>query len=150
MLSRSSRSALLALLFASSGCSELVSTSETQHVALPSQEELAGLVRAANDVAVRIAPALSNASAAPRLRTALTVLTTALNNADGPAAAKALDEARAALAAYQQVTGLSPSETPDLSAVEVALLRVDGLLRRPCSRNTSRLAIPTQQSCLGT
>ncbi|HUP88255.1 MAG TPA: hypothetical protein VM100_02830 [Longimicrobiales bacterium] len=139
---------MILLLFAGAGCSELVSNSESIQVALPSQEELIGLVRAVNDVATRISPSLSNPTNGPRLRSSLQSLAAALNAADGPAAAKAVDEARAALTAYLQASDLSQSETPDLSVVDLALTRVNGLLQRPCSRNNSRLPLSTQNNCL--
>jgi len=146
--SRAAISALILSLCVVSGCSELVSNSEQIQVALPSQEELVGLVRVANDVVVRIAPTLTNPTAGPPLRSALNALATALNSADGPAAARALDDARVALTAYQQAPNVS-SELPDLSVIDLALIRVNGLLQRPCSRSNSQTSIPTQQSCTG-
>lgn len=88
------------------------------------------MIKSLDDVTSRVGPALG--SNAGDVRSALDDLRAALNAADAPAADKALQRAKGALASYQTASNSPADEAPDASVVELALLYVEASLKRPC------------------
>lgn len=130
-----------------SACGDLVSDPEQAAVALPAQSELIAIVHGVNDMRNRIAPTIGTGPIGSQLRASIDELAGALNSANGPAADKAV---RAALTLLPQyiTSEMDPASLPELGVVEIALLRVNSLLQRPCSRASRIQGVAGQASCV--
>jgi hypothetical protein len=132
----------LAAAMVTISCADFVSDASQVQVALPAQQELVALIHGVDDVAARVAPGLGDAAAGAKVTEALTTLQRALNAADGPGADKALSAARASVIAYRASSSQTADDPPELSAIDVALDRVDGQLRRLCTQTVASSRAP--------
>jgi hypothetical protein len=129
---------LLVMCAVTATCGDLVSNPNTVTVILPAGADLLAIIEGVDDVAGRVGPTLSGASA-ERLRVALRSISSALKAADAPAADRALTEARASYDAYQQSGNALPGEAPDLGVID---LHVAAGIQRPCASNSAQSATP--------
>lgn len=113
-------------------CADLISAPQSVNVILPAAAELLVMVRGVGDASSRVAAGLGDRPRAADLRDALSSLESALVAADAPAVDLALTRSKAALQRFQDGE-MSPDQAPDASAIELALLFIEGSIQRPCA-----------------